>query len=205
MRQGTRLALDTPELQQWREEQHKYFQSLAIVNREGRLVGGVTSETTRVHYAQQPWWPIVFGQGRSWAGDLLVDEKGRNHWEVAVPVSDEDGSVLGVLKVGIRTDDLLASVLRTTARQVTCFRPPCSPRPSLALHAPFPSWPPSPGASTSSAIMHIAVAPFRAEGACAGQQVNGRALLFTRCSVRATMTCSATGLPLPKLPSHAST
>ena len=54
MRQGTRLALDTPELQQWREEQHKYFQSLAIVNREGRLVGGVTSETTRVPYAQQP-------------------------------------------------------------------------------------------------------------------------------------------------------
>jgi len=113
VRQGRRLAFDDPELKRWREEQHRYFRSLVIVDREGHLVGGVTSEATRARYGQQPWWPIVFGQGRPWASDLWIDEKGRGYWEVAVPVSDDGGAVLGVLKVAIGTDELFASVLRT--------------------------------------------------------------------------------------------
>lgn len=117
VKEGVRLSLDKPELQRWREEQSQYFRSLAIVDRNGRLVGGVTSEATRAHYAQQPWWPIVFEQRRSWAGDLRVDEKGRGYWEVAVPISDDDGSTLGALKVAIGTEGLFASVLRTRIGQ----------------------------------------------------------------------------------------
>jgi PAS domain S-box-containing protein len=112
VRQGVRLALDKPKLQRWREEQRRYFLSLAIVDRQGQLIGGVTSETTRAHYAQQPWWPIVFGQRRPWASDLRLDEKGRGYWEVAVPIS-EGGAVLGALKVAIGADGLFASVLQT--------------------------------------------------------------------------------------------
>lgn len=108
-----RLTLDVPVLNQWLEAQHEFFRALAIVDREGRLVGGVTSETTRVHYARQPWWPHVFGQKRPWAGDLLADEKGRGYWEVAVPIESEDGEVVGVVRVAIGTDELFASVLRT--------------------------------------------------------------------------------------------
>ncbi|MGH7206181.1 MAG: ATP-binding protein [Nitrospiraceae bacterium] len=117
VKEGVRLSLDKPELQRWREEQTQYFRSLAIVDRNGRLVGGVTSEATRAHYAQQPWWPIVFEQRRAWAGDLRVDGKGRGYWEVAVPISDDDGHTLGVLKVAIGTEGLFASVLRTRIGQ----------------------------------------------------------------------------------------
>ncbi|HKW86892.1 MAG TPA: ATP-binding protein [Nitrospiraceae bacterium] len=117
VKEGVRLALDKPELQRWREEQSQYFRSLAIVDRNGRLVGGVTSKATRAHYAQQSWWPIVFEQRRSWAGDLRVDETGRGYWEVAVPISDEDGVTLGALKVAIGTEGLFASVLRTRIGQ----------------------------------------------------------------------------------------
>lgn len=112
VRQGVRLALDNPKLQRWRDEQRQYFLSLAIVDRRGRLIGGMTSETTRSHYAQQPWWPIVFRQGRPWASDLSLDEKGRGYWEVAVPISD-GGIVLGALRVAIGMDELFAPVLRT--------------------------------------------------------------------------------------------
>lgn len=113
VQQGMLLTLDRPELRQWREEQQPYFRSLSIVDRQGRLAGGETSAATRAHYVQQPWWPIVFDQGRPWAGDLLVDESGRGYWEVAVPVRSARGAVLGALKVAIGTDDLFASVLRT--------------------------------------------------------------------------------------------
>ena len=112
LRQGVRLTLDKPKLQRWREEQRQYFHSLAIVSRQGQLIGGVTSETARAHYAQQPWWPIVFGQRRPWASDLRLDEKGRGYWEVAVPIS-EGGAVLGALKVAIVADGLFASILQT--------------------------------------------------------------------------------------------
>ena len=110
---GVRLPLDQPVIRKWREEQRQYFQSLAILDREGRLVGGVTSEVTRTHYARQPWWPVVFDQRRPWAGDLRVDEAGHGYWEVAVPISDGGGPVLGALKVVIGKDELLASVLRS--------------------------------------------------------------------------------------------
>lgn len=112
-RLGKRLAFDTPELRRWREEQQQYFRSLAVVNREGRLVGGVTSEATREHYGQQPWWPMTVGQGRPWVSDLRVDERGRGYWEVAVPIFNDEGRVLGVLKVALGTDELFASILRT--------------------------------------------------------------------------------------------
>lgn len=115
--EGVQLNLGKPELQRWREAQHEYFRSLAIVDRRGNLIGGVTSEVTRVHYAQQPWWPVVFGQGRSWSGDLRVDKHNGGYWEVAVPIRSDDGTVRGALKVAIGTGQLFASILRTRIGQ----------------------------------------------------------------------------------------
>ena len=117
VKQGARLAFTQPGLQRWRDEQRQYFRSLTIVDRRGMLVGGVTSDTTRAHYAQQPWWPIVFGQARPWAGELRVDEKGRSYWEVAVPIMDDGQAAVGALKVVIGADELFASVLRTRIGQ----------------------------------------------------------------------------------------
>ncbi len=110
---GVRLPLDKPSLRKWREGQRQYFQSLAILDRQGRSVGGVTSEATRAHYTSQPWWPVVFDQQRPWAGDLRIDQADRGFWEVAVPIFDNDRTVLGALKVVIGKDALFASVLRS--------------------------------------------------------------------------------------------
>jgi len=112
VREGMPLDLDKPELQRWREAQRQYFRSIAIVDRQGTLVGGITSETTRTHYTQQSWWTVVFEQGRPWAGDLLVDEQGKGYWEVAVPIMADDGHARGALKVAIGIDQLFASILR---------------------------------------------------------------------------------------------
>ncbi|MEW6245123.1 MAG: ATP-binding protein [Nitrospirota bacterium] len=112
-RQGSRLVLDRPAFHEWREEQRQYFRSLVVIDRQGRSVGGVTSDAARTYYQRQPWWPVVFEQRRPWAGDLRVDESGRGFWEIAAPIIDEDGAALGALKVVIGKDELFASVLRS--------------------------------------------------------------------------------------------
>jgi PAS domain S-box-containing protein len=117
VKKGVRLALDTPELQQWREEQRQYFRSLVILDRHGRLLGGITSETTRMHYTKHRWWSVVFEKKRPWAGDLLLDDSGHLYWEVAAPIMDEHGAVLGALKVVIGRAELFASVLRSRIGQ----------------------------------------------------------------------------------------
>lgn len=117
VKQGVPLALDTAELRQWREEQQQYFRSLLILDRHGRLLGGVTSATTRRYYAKQPWWSVVFDEKRPWAGDLLLDSSGQVYWEVAVPIRDDAGAVLGALKAVIGRAELFASVLRSRIGQ----------------------------------------------------------------------------------------
>ncbi|BFU95630.1 MAG: hypothetical protein NTNFB02_23520 [Nitrospira sp.] len=110
---GTGPAFNRPAFQRWRDSQLRYFFSMAVLDRSGRSVGGVTSDTTRTHYNQQPWWPIVFEQRRTWAGGLHSDETGHGYWEVATPIFDHDGLVIGAIKVVIQKDQLLASVLRS--------------------------------------------------------------------------------------------
>ncbi len=116
LHEGVRLKLDDPALQRFKENQSEYFRSLAIVDRSGGLLGGETSEGTRIHYTQQPWWMTTMQQGKPWAGDLLVDGQGRGYWEMVVPVRDEEhtGPVLGVLKVAIGVDALLGRPLQTS-------------------------------------------------------------------------------------------
>jgi PAS domain S-box-containing protein len=113
VREGTRLTFDWPALQRLRETQIKYFRSVILLDRHGRSVGGITSEPTRIHYNMQPWWPVVFEQRRSWAGELRLDMTGHGYWEVVVPIPDEAGQVIGALKVVIENDQLFASVLRS--------------------------------------------------------------------------------------------
>ncbi len=113
VREGTRLTFDQPVLERWKESQRPYFQSLVILDRRGRSIGRVTSETARTYYSSQPWWPVVFEQRRSWAGELRFDETGHGYLEVAVPIVDEAGAVLGALNAVIEKDQLLTSVLRS--------------------------------------------------------------------------------------------
>ncbi|MEO5955953.1 MAG: cache domain-containing protein [Nitrospiraceae bacterium] len=113
VREGTRLTFKQPALRRWKESQRPYFRSLVILDRQGRSVGGATSETTRAYYKRQPWWPVLFEQRRSWVGELHLDEMGHGHLEVAVPIVDEADSVLGALKTVIERDQLLTSVLRS--------------------------------------------------------------------------------------------
>ena len=113
VREGTRLTFNQPALQRWKESQRPYFRSLVILDRRGRSVGGVTSERTRTYYNGQPWWPIVFEQRRSWLGELHLDEMGHGYLEIAMPIVDEAGAVLGALKAVIEKDQLLTSALRS--------------------------------------------------------------------------------------------
>jgi PAS domain S-box-containing protein len=113
VREGTRLTFDQPVLERWKESQRPYFRSLVIIDRRGRSVGGATSESTRTYYSRQPWWPVVFEQRRLWVGKLRLDEKGYGDLEIAVPIIDETGTVLGVINAVIEKGQLLTSVLRS--------------------------------------------------------------------------------------------
>ena len=110
---GRRLPLDQPSLKQLRAEQLRYFRSWVLVDREGRLVGGLAMPTPSRRYSDQPWWRAVVEQRRPWAGDFTVDEQGHRFWEVAVPVMGEDGSVQGVVKAAVDADEIFAVALRT--------------------------------------------------------------------------------------------
>ena len=113
VREGTRLSFDEPVLERWKESQRPYFRSLEILDRLGRPVGGVSSENTKTQYSRQPWWPVVFEQRRLWVGKLRLDEKGEGGLEIAVPIVDGAGAVLGAMKAVIEKDQLLSSVLRS--------------------------------------------------------------------------------------------
>jgi PAS domain S-box-containing protein len=110
---GTGVAFDRPAFQRWRESQLQYFRSMVVLDRRGRSLGGVTSEITRTHYNQQLWWPVVFQQRKIWAGELQSNEAGSGYWEVAVPVADRQGAVIGAIKVVIEKDRLFTSVFRS--------------------------------------------------------------------------------------------
>ena len=110
--EGAMLPAQTnPQVERWREEQHRYFHSLAIVRTDGQLVGGRVNDATRGFYSRQPWWTAVVQQGHSWAGPLTVDEEGSGYWEVAVPIGERGAPVRGVLKVVLGTNRILSSIL----------------------------------------------------------------------------------------------
>lgn len=113
VRDGTRLTFDQSLLERWKESQRPYFRSLEILDRRGRSVGGAAGGNTSTRYNQQSWWPIVFEQRRVWVGELRLDEKGDGDLEIAVPIIDEAGTVLGTIKAVIEKDQLLTSVLRS--------------------------------------------------------------------------------------------
>ena len=113
VREGTRLTFDQQILERWKESQRPYFRSLEILDRRGRSVGGVTSESARTYYIRQPWWPVIFEQRRLWVGELRLDEKGSGDLEIAVPIVGDDGTVLGAIQAVIEKDQLLTSVLRS--------------------------------------------------------------------------------------------
>ena len=113
VREGTRLTFDRQVLERWKESQRPYFRSLEILDRQGRSVGGAASESTKTHYSRQPWWPVVFDQRRLWVGELHLGEMGDGDLEIAVPIVDEAGVVLGAIKAVIEKDQLLTSVLRS--------------------------------------------------------------------------------------------
>jgi PAS domain S-box-containing protein len=113
VREGTRLTFDQPVLERWKESQRPYFRSLDILDRQGRPIGGVSNEDNKTHYHGQPWWPVVFEQRRSWVGKLRLNEIGLGELEIAVPIADEAGTVLGAIKAVIEKDQLLTSVLRS--------------------------------------------------------------------------------------------
>jgi PAS domain S-box-containing protein len=112
-REGTRLTFDQQILERWKESQRPYFRSLEILDRQGRSVGGATSEGTKMQYSRQPWWPVVFDQRRLWVGELRLDEMGDGDLEIAVPIVGDDGTVLGAIQAVIEKDQLLTSVLRS--------------------------------------------------------------------------------------------
>lgn len=110
---GSRPHFDQPPFQHWRDQQREYFRSLAIFDRHGHMTGGYTSDATSTYYTQQSWWPVVLEGRRSWVGPLTVDDDGRGFLEIAVPVGDETGVAIGVLKVVIGTQLLLGSIERS--------------------------------------------------------------------------------------------
>ena len=113
LRDGAGLVTRAPGITRWHEEHQHDFRSLVLLDRQGRLVGVAPSDMTAAHYREQPWWSVVFDEGRPWSSDIRIDEQGRSYWEVAVPVRDAETRVVGALKIVLAMDRLLATMLRT--------------------------------------------------------------------------------------------
>ncbi|MGE3153464.1 MAG: ATP-binding protein [Nitrospiraceae bacterium] len=113
LRDGARLVARAPGITRWHEEHQRDFRSLVLLDRQGRLVGVAPSDMSAAHYREQPWWSVVFEEGRPWSSNIRVDEHGRSYWEVAVPVSDGEAQVIGALEVVLAMDRLLATMLGT--------------------------------------------------------------------------------------------
>ena len=113
LRDGAGLVARTQGITRWHEEHQRDFRSLVLLDRQGRLVGAAPSDMKSAHYHEQPWWPVVFDEGRPWSSDIRVDEQGQRYWEVAVPVRDTEARVIGALKVVLAMDRLLATMLGT--------------------------------------------------------------------------------------------
>ena len=101
--------LNDPPLRHWREQQAPYFRSLIVLDRNGRMTGGYTSEATRLHYMRQPWWPIIFSLRQPWVGDYRFDDDGQGYLEIVAPILDRD-NVIGGLKVMIGLSPWFGSV-----------------------------------------------------------------------------------------------
>jgi PAS domain S-box-containing protein len=109
VRVGLRPRLNDPPWQHWRDQQRPYFRSMVILDRNGRMTGGYTSEITRTHYSQQPWWPIVFDERRPWVGTFRFDDDGQGYLEIIAPILDQQSSPIGALKVAIATSPWFGS------------------------------------------------------------------------------------------------
>ncbi|HEX2055703.1 MAG TPA: ATP-binding protein [Nitrospiraceae bacterium] len=101
VRTDSQPRLNDPPLRHWREQQAPYFRSLTMLDRNGRMTGGYTSEATRQHYSRQPWWPVVFNLRQPWMGDYRFDDDGQGYLEIVAPILERDTSVIGALKVMI--------------------------------------------------------------------------------------------------------
>jgi PAS domain S-box-containing protein len=101
VRADAQPRLNDPPLRHWREQQAPYFRSLTVLDRNGRMTGGYTSEATRLHYSRQPWWPIIFDLRRPWVGDYRFDDDGQGYLEIVAPILDRDNVAIGALKVMI--------------------------------------------------------------------------------------------------------
>lgn len=89
-----------------------YFRSLVLVDRLGRLAGGVTTGSQPEYYQNTPWWPVVFHMGKAWSGNIRVGAQGQGYWELAVPIRDNQNRVVGALKGVVETDGLLVPALQ---------------------------------------------------------------------------------------------
>lgn len=110
---GRSVALHSPAYQRWSDNQLRNFGSIVLLDRNGRSVGGITSDTTKSHYGRQSWWSVVFEQQRSWISELQANETGHGYWEVAVPIMNHERDVIGAIKVVVEKEQLLASVFRS--------------------------------------------------------------------------------------------
>jgi PAS domain S-box-containing protein len=101
VRDDSQPRLNDPPLRHWREQQAPYFRSLTVLDRNGRMTGGYTSQATRLHYSRQPWWPIIFDRRQPWVGDYRFDDDGQGYLEIVAPILDRENTVIGALKVMI--------------------------------------------------------------------------------------------------------
>lgn len=112
LQERTPLAFRSPRIQRWREEQERYFRSLVLIDRRGQLVGGVSAETTQLHYQRQSWWLVVMQEGRAWSGPIATEDGSRSTWEVVVPIRGSQEVVVGAVKVVVEMERVLAAMLR---------------------------------------------------------------------------------------------
>ncbi len=99
---------------QAQHQQDAEYAEIILTDRKGKLIAA-SINSPQDFYTGQAWWQSAYagGQGAIFVSNLYLDERYQGYYyEIAVPVKDEeDGPILGLLRMVIRRDKLLRAIM----------------------------------------------------------------------------------------------
>ncbi len=82
------------------------FEELFITDNKG-LLAASANKTKYIFFGEEPWWRAAYsdGEGDTYVGEIYLDpDKNRYLQRIALPIRDEDSTILGIIHAAITID-----------------------------------------------------------------------------------------------------